>query len=324
MKVLLIGPVFFSYTKAIALELNRRGITCFAYNELHSKSILSKIFYRLGFDFLFKKGVLSHRLKIYDFIDSHKITDVLFVSPEIISTEYLMAIKHKAKVHLYMWDGMKNKSRVLPLLDLFATKSSFDMADCKEYKMRYIPLFAEKEYSGFSSEKEYDLCFCGTVHSNRPLWIKRFQGYANNNHLRIGLFLYYYSPLLLLIRLLVNRCCFVLFSKVAYTSFSKESIAELFRSSRAVIDIAHSNQNGLTARTFEALRSGAKLITNNENCRTLGDEYQSRIFIIDNINNQRKELLTFIKSDVAPLNKEQEYFLSIERFTDQVLESLND
>ena len=39
----------------------------------------------------------------------HKITDVLFVSPDIIDKEYLVAIKQKAKIHLYMWDGFANK-----------------------------------------------------------------------------------------------------------------------------------------------------------------------------------------------------------------------
>jgi hypothetical protein len=42
---------------------------------------------------------------------------------------------------------------------------------------------------------------------------------------------------------------------------------------RTAIAITHPNQKGLTSRTFEALSSGSKLITNNENCKMLGREY---------------------------------------------------
>jgi hypothetical protein len=324
MKILIVGPQFFSYLSSISQEINRRGVPCSTYNELHSESIFSKIGYRLGLYFLYRSKIQSHRSKIYSYIDKNRITDVLFISPEIIDSEFLSEIKKKAKVHLYMWDGFENKKNALSVLNLFDSKASFDMYDSKKNDMNYIPLFAEEAYSGADLEKKYDLCFCGTIHSDRPKWIKEFQNFAKENNLKTGLFLYYYSPMLLFVRLLINRCCFDLFSKASYSSFSKEEIANLFKSSRAVIDITHPNQNGLTSRTFEALRSGSKLITNNRNCKMLEDEYHSRIFILDDITNQKKRLLEFIELEIKPLNEKQDYFLSIERFTDQLLESLND
>jgi hypothetical protein len=36
MKVLIIGPAFFDYTKAIAVEINSREVYAFVFNELHS------------------------------------------------------------------------------------------------------------------------------------------------------------------------------------------------------------------------------------------------------------------------------------------------
>ncbi|CAC9533661.1 hypothetical protein [uncultured Gammaproteobacteria bacterium] len=324
MKVLIIGPAFFEYIKAIAAEMSNRKIYTFVFNELHSETILSKIIYRLKLDFLFSLKVKKYREKIYQYIDEHKITDVLFVSPDIIDKEYLVAIKQKAKIHLYMWDGFANKKNSLAVLNLFDTKASFDRFDCQTHGLNYIPLFAEDMYQDSNTEKQYDLSFCGTVHSNRPIWIGKLQRFAQDNNLRIGLFLYYYSPVLLFIRLLMNRCCFDLFNKVSYLSYKKEEIADLFKSSRVVIDITHPNQKGLTSRTFEVLRSGSKLITNNENCKMLGSEYASRIFIMKDIDSQHKSLLEFIELDIPPLNAEQDYFLSIERFVDQILQNLDD
>jgi hypothetical protein len=48
--------------------------------------------------------------------------------------------------------------------------------------------------------------------------------------------------------------------KVSYSGYKKEEIADLFKSSKAVLDITHPNQKGLTSRTFEALRSGSKTV----------------------------------------------------------------
>ncbi|CAC9654247.1 hypothetical protein BCLUESOX_2168 [bacterium endosymbiont of Bathymodiolus sp. 5 South] len=324
MKVLIIGPAFFDYTKAIAVEINSREVYAFVFNELHSETILSKIAYRLKLDFLFSLKVKKYRSKIYQYIDEHKITDVLFVSPDIIDKEYLVEVKQRARIHLYMWDGFCNKKNSLSVLNLFDTKASFDKFDCQEYGLHYIPLFAEKMYQSNDAEKKYDLSFCGTVHSNRLMWMKKVQRFAKDNNLRVGLFLYYYSSVLLFIRLLMNRCCFDLFNKVSYSGYKKEEIADLFKLSKAVLDITHPNQKGLTSRTFEALRSGSKLITNNENCEMLGREYISRIFIVKNIENQQEALLEFIELKIPPLNAKQDHFLSIERFVDQILENWND
>jgi hypothetical protein len=60
MKVLIIGPAFFDYTKAIAVEINSREVYAFVFNELHSETILSKIAYRLKLDFLFNLKVKKY------------------------------------------------------------------------------------------------------------------------------------------------------------------------------------------------------------------------------------------------------------------------
>jgi len=323
-KFMIIGPQFFSYTNSISTDINRRGLFCSVFDELHSNTIFVKISYRLNFDFIFNKQIKAHRMKVYKFIDVNKITDVLFISPEIIDSEFLLEIKKKSRIHLYMWDGFKNKKNALSVVEFFNTKSSFDIFDCERYEMNYIPLFAESEYRAKDVKKNYDMSFCGTIHSDRPSWIGMLLEYTKEKRLKIGLFLYYYSPLLLFIRLALNKCCFNLFSKVSYSSFSKKDIANLFRESRAVVDLTHPNQNGLTSRTFEALRTGSKLVTNNKNCKLLEKEFPSRIFFLEKNNFQGEELLKFIHLDVEPLNEKQDRFLSIERFTDQLLESLND
>ena len=324
MKLLIVGPYFFSYTEAISKEINRRNTKCFTFNEIHSNSVFIKIAYRLNLSFLFRRKIIRHRKNLYSFIDSNQISDVLFISPDVISKDFLLEVKKRARVHLYMWDGFGNKKNALTVLKHFNTKSSIDMLDCNSYDMRYIPLFAESVYRAKNIEKIYDLSFCGTMHSDRPSWIKILLKYSDENKLRIGLFLYYYSPILLFIRLALNKFYFNLFSKVSYNPISKEKIADLFRKSRVVVDLTHPNQIGLTSRTFEALRTGSKLATNNKNCKILMEQFPSRIFIFGKDDIQQKAFLDFINFDLEPLNEKQDKFLSVERFTDQILETIND
>ena len=324
MKILIIGPEFFSYKNAISLELNSRKIPSFHLNELHSGSTYSKMSYRLGLYFLIRLKIKAHREKICNYIKQNLITDVIFISPESIDSEYLSLIKSFAKVHLYMWDGFKNKHKALSVLDLFDTKSSFDKVDCENHLMNYIPLFAEDVYIYQGKAKMYDLTFCGTVHSDRSLWLTNFKKLAKAKNLKIGLLIYYYTPLLLFIRLVRNKFNLGLFREVSFQGYSKKVIANMFRESRVIIDLTHPNQIGLTSRTFEALRTGSKLVTNNYNCDVLKADFGSRIFLLNDIKFQQRELLEFIKLDVEPLTEEQDRFLSIKRFTDQLLDVLND
>ena len=324
MKILIVGPYFFSYAEAISKEINRRNIKCFKYNEIHSNSVIVKVAYRLNLIFPFRKKITLHRERLYSFIDDNQISDVLFISPDVIDEKLLLEVKKRARTHLYMWDGFKNKKNALSVLDYFDTKSSFDMFDCKRYGLKYVPLFAESEYCARNIPKKYDLSFCGTIHSDRPTWINILLKYSNENRLRIRLLLYYYSPLLLFIRLALNKFCFRLFSEVSFDSFAKEQIADLFRESRVVVDLTHPNQNGLTSRTFEVLRTGSKLATNNKNCKVLEKRFPSRIFMFEKDDFSGKEFLDFINLDVEPLDKNQDQFLSVERFADQILENLDD
>lgn len=323
-RILIIGPAFFSYTNAIKAEFEKRDIFCSFFNQLHSESVFSKLAYRLRLHRIYSKQINSHRQLIYQEIRSQNITDVLFISPDIVDSTFLIEVKKYSKVHLYMWDGFANKRSALAVLKLFDTKASFDSFDCAEYEMKYIPLFAEDIYQPQGLEKHYDISFCGTVHSDRPIWITMFDQYSRQEKLKAKFLLFYYSPILLVIRLLVNKFSFNLYRQVSFLSFDKKEIAEIFERSRAVVDITHPNQNGMTSRTFEALRSGSKLITNNVNCHLLPGEFHSRIFVIEKLDGCKAGLTSFIRQDIKKLTEEENYFLSIKRFTSQILEQLDD
>ena len=168
------------------------------------------------------------------------------------------------------------------------------------------------------------MSFCGTIHSDRPSWIKSLIQYREKQNFKLGLMLFYYSPFLSYVRLAINSCSFTLARRISYEPFHKHDIANLFRKSRVVIDLTHPKQKGFTSRTFEALRSGAKLATNNKNIKILMDDFPDRIFLFDRAELKKSGFQRFIFSDVDPLSSEQDRFLSVERFVDQILDTIND
>lgn len=328
LKFLIVGPSFFSYTKSISKVLNERGYECKFYDELHSNNIFVKILYRLNLHFLFKNKISLHRENLYKILEVDEITDVIFISPDVLDSFFLESLRSKCKLHLYMWDGFKNKKNALNYMDLFDSKSSFDMNDCVKYNMNYLPLFAESVYSIEPKHnllsKKIDISFCGTLHSNRANCINFISKFALIHGLNTKFYLYYYSPLLLIVRLFINKLNFHIYNLVSFESFTKTDISMMFKNSNCVLDITHPNQVGLTSRTFEALRSGAKLITNNKRASELNILFPGRIYVINDFNNLNDNLIPFIHSSVPLLDNNQDYFLSVERFTDQFLEFIND
>ena len=103
-------------------------------------------------------------------------------------------------------------------------------------------------------------------------------------------------------------------------SISKKRTAEYFKKSKYVLDITHPKQKGLTSRTFEAISSGAILVTNNKNAKRLLPNFRDRILIYRDINSLEINKLKHVEKDFS---KEQLYDLSLKRFCDEILYLVN-
>lgn len=202
-KLAIIAPSFFSYIEAIRDEFRKKGIECDIYDERHSNSILSKISYRLRLSIVTKKKKDTYYKGLIQSINCGSYTDVLLVGTEVIDKSHLKKIKKSgAKVHIYMWDSVKNKPNYLDYLHELFGKSSFEIKDCNTYHMKYIPLFAEDLFSipcDHQKNKRFiDISFCGTLHTHRSLYLYKLQQVSNQLNLKIEFLLYFHSKILFL------------------------------------------------------------------------------------------------------------------------------
>ena len=320
-RLAVVGPTFFSYTQAIADEFRARGAEVAEFDEKHSNRNAAKIMYRLGLAFNPLSPQPRHLARLAERIIAGGFGDVLLVGVEVISREFVATLAAAGvRVHLYMWDGRNNKGRFQQYLDLLNSAATFDIRDAEELGMDYVPLFAEELFAATAdgAGDRYDIGFCGTVHSARASAIARLLSAPWARQLRLGLMLYYHSPALFFIKTLAQPGAMKLLPRISGRSFPKAEVARLFASSRYVLDIPHPGQTGLTARTFEALLAGARLLTfNAAAARLLPEPIRSRVTIVERI--EEVAGIDFAAAPLPAMGEDERYYLSLRRFVDQLL-----
>lgn len=327
-KLAVVGPNFFSYMNAICEEFKRVGLSSEYFDERHSNTILSKILYRLNLSWIINRKKRNHLRGLIDSISKGGFTDVLLIDVEVIDKVFVETIKsYGIRIHIYMWDSANNKSGFKDYLGKVTSKGTFDLSDSKELNMNYIPLFAMGEYSqkrhnNLPRDRDIDISFCGTLHSDRAYHLHKLNLIAKNEGMNLVLMIFFHSKILLAVKCIRNFSNFFFLREVSNEGFSKEAVAESMFRSKFVLDMQHSGQGGLTARTFEALRSGAGLITFNSNVYTMPESFHDRIFLIKDINDIKKLKLTEYKN-VDFLTNEQDYYLSLTRFVNEILNMMD-
>ena len=69
-----------------------------------------------------------------------------------------------------------------------------------------------------------------------------------------------------------------------FSPIDKPTLKQVFRDSKAILDIEHPNQRGLTMRTLETVGANKKLITTNPRIKEYDFFREENIFIIDRNN----------------------------------------
>lgn len=323
-RVAVIGPSFFAYVQAIADTFRARGFAVQAFDEKHSNRPLAKLRYRRGLYSRRRGPLAAHLASIRKALLAARTTDVFLINTETPDRGFVDRLKADGmRVHLYMWDGVSNKPGFVDLLDAIDSRASFDPRDCERFDMNYIPLFAERLFdeAGRSAGgvADYDISFCGTVHSSRTEIVARMLTAARNKSARIGLLLYYHSRALLYAKGIAQPAVWRIAPKVSFDSFGKSEIARMFATSRMVLDVPHPGQSGLTARTFEVLATGVRLLTMHDRARNLlPQSFADRVLTVAGID----QALAFDFAEMRPLpplSAEQRYFLSLDRFVDALI-----
>lgn len=287
-KILLLAPSFFQYEEAIKNELENMGADVYLYDERPDNDFVTKFFIRLNFKFVIKKDIKKYYDDIIEKTKRANFDCLFLIAPETINREVIKKIKHyhpKVKVYVYMWDSLKNKKNAKAIIDIVDKFFSFDPDDALANNVQFLPLFYKKSYQDIANKHPvsfmYDICFIGTIHSDRYRVIKNVELFAKNNNLNT--YFYFYSPSKILFvfqRIFKKEFRGISLEDVSFTPLSENQINSVIQNSKVVVDIEHLKQKGLTMRTIEMLGAKKKLITTNENIKNYDFFNENNVHII--------------------------------------------
>jgi hypothetical protein len=289
-KILFLCPLFFNYHKKLIRAMESMGAQVDYFDERPSNTFLSKALLRINRNFVTVKIN-----KYYDEITS-KIKDknydyVFICQAEATPKSFLKDVRKMnphARLVLMLWDSVANKVNTLEKLDLFDEVFSFDKKDCEQFGLTFRPLFFDKEYEDLAKEEPelfYDLFFVGTVHSDRYLILNEVRQQFEKNNLHVFYFLYIPSKIMYYQRkLLTSELKGSEINDFSFVGLPSEQLTAKLKQSKAVVDIQHPKQTGLTMRTIEMLGANKKIITTNTEIEHYDFYHPNNICVVDRNN----------------------------------------
>ncbi|EPE01251.1 hypothetical protein [Capnocytophaga sp. oral taxon 336] len=301
-RVLFIGIGFYDYDLIIQQAIEKLGFEVDYFCET-PKTITYTISNHLKIRSISNRIKSKHSILIatkckenYDFI--------FVIKGDVITPESLEIIRQKnktAKTILYLWDSIKRMSNYKKIESYFDTIYSFDRVDAlNDNKLKFKPLFYRSEYKRDGSNHSFlfDLFFIGWAHSDRATLLQKIASILEEQKLKVKFFIfvgkmsYYISKSIRTVRSMTIR-----------KPISPKAVVKYSTHSRAVLDLAHPLQTGLTMRTIEVLFGiNRKLITTNKDIANYSFYNENNILIINRENLEIPK--SFFEKDFIPYPKE--------------------
>lgn len=320
-KILLIATAFFGYEESVSEKLKEMGAKVDYYNERSVSSAFARALLKITPNifsmktYAYYKSIVECNIeKDYDFVFCNGAT---MIDKKVI--HMLKQAFSKAKFILYCADSVKGKKRFEKLFSEFDKVVSFDRLDCLYYKKElninnvyFRPLYFLDCYRSKNEkvDKKYDLCFIGTVHSDRYRILKEIESFAKENNLNFYNYSYLQSKFMFYFYKIFNSDFKgAKFNDFQYKKINSQTIADIILYSKVIIDVQYPKNSGLTMRTIEMLGMKKKIMTTNKDIVNY-DFYDSKnIHILDR--NAIKLDVSFLKDEYVevPENVYEKYTL---------------
>jgi len=304
-RALLIAPQYFGYDTAIADELHSQGYQVDRLSDRPFNMSFLKAVTRVRPQWTMPAAD-RHYAEAINHLGPGDYDLVLVVKGEAISIRTLQAIRTafpRARLVFYTWDSLDNNRSGRLALASYDRCLTFDSQDAKSYGMNFRPLFFTRGFERAARPSfEHDISFVGTVHSDRYTVVKRVDHVLDASARRFW-YLYLQARWMYWARRgFTSDLRGAPRSDFSFDPIPKETVQNIFFSSRAVLDIEHPKQRGLTMRTIEAIGSQTKLVTTNAAVRDYDFFDPSNIHVIDR--GDPKIPVDFLTTDHTPLPSE--------------------
>ncbi|WP_253293615.1 sugar transferase [Kineothrix sp. MSJ-39] len=289
-KILFFAPAFFDYENKISKKMKDMGAYVDMYDVRSVTSardrallkVFPKIFSPKSLEY-YERIISENKEKDYDYILIVKCD----MTPESILKKF-RDIFPNAKLCLYLWDSIDNIPGVVNKFMYFDTLHSFDPRDCKKYsELKFRPLFYADEFcKEMTTENyKYDVCFAGTIHSDRYAIIRDVRKIVAEKGLKSYWFCFLQSKFIYYFyKISKKEFIDTNIKDFNFQKIDSKEIADIVDDSRIILDIQHPKQTGLTMRTIEMLGMKKKLITTNDTVKDYDFYNPNNISVVDRKN----------------------------------------
>ena len=285
-KILFFSPAFFGYEIKMKEAMEEMGAEVVFFDERSITKSYEKALLKVV-PSIFQKKTEKYYFDILEQVKDKNFDYVFFVKCDMPTAKVLIEYRKvfsTAKFCLYLFDSVLNIPGVESKFKYFDKISTFDRKDSIEKKIEFRPLFYGKEYqqNEYKDEFLYDLCFIGTIHSDRYKILKVIEAQAKEK----GLNMYFYPFLQSKFIYYFYKCFKKEYKKTSISDFkfdkiSSREIADIVAKSRLIVDIQHPKQTGLTMRTIEMLGMNKKIMTTNSDIKNYDFYNDNNIQIIE-------------------------------------------
>lgn len=265
MRVLLISPSFFGYEHTIADAFRARGHRVDVLDERPSNTPLERAAVRVA-PRLRARRIRAHYAAAEADLVVNAYDLVLVIKGEVVTESFLRSLRRTspaARFLFYAYDSFANSPAGVRKLALFDQVYSFDPADATGTDAVILKhLFYDPVFHPSDRPRDIDISFVGTLHGDRHAFAHAVAAAVPPERR----FLFFYTPaawFFWIRKLLLRGYRRIPAADVRSAPLPRTAVADLMRRSKVVIDLQRDGQSGLTMRTFEALASGAGLITAN-------------------------------------------------------------
>lgn len=311
------------YGVAIQKELEKRGAIVSGYDERPSQNSITKIVIRLLkkrvpqiFDRYISRVIADNKGQKFDYI--------LICRGEAFTPLTIQHLKKEfpsAKVLLYFWDILRcaDVRFNIPYAD---RAMSFDPQDAEENDgLEFRPTFFVNDYLEVVDKPvdKNDICFIGTLHSNRHKIIRKIGKSFTDKGFRFYKYLYVPSPLVY-IKDFITKFPYIALSKVHFNPISVRDTVSVLNETKAIFDINYTAQKSLSTRAYEAMAARRKYITTNPEVQKYEFYNPNNIAVVDL--NDIKLSKDFIEKPFEDVPSEILYRYSVAGLVDDLFDSI--
>lgn len=283
-RILFMAPRFFGYERDILDELRSRGAVVDWLPDRPFDTPLMTAVTR------FQRSLVmpaAHRLyrRLLDGFGRPDYDIVFVVNGQTLPRKLLAELRTelpRARFVLYMWDSLENRSSVVDKFNLFDEQSSFDPRAVARFGMRMRPLFFVPGFERPPTDAfNHHLSFVGTAHTDRYGVVSAVDASLPGDISRFW-YLFLQAPWVFYAYKATNPVFrHARPEEFHYTPLARATVQDVFHRSRAILDIEHPRQAGLTMRSFETMGASKKLVTTNAGVRDYEFYDPANICVID-------------------------------------------